>query len=109
VIDHRHHQRFQLRLPVRLLRVGGSALSGEAETVNLGSGGALLTADQRLEVGATLEYTIAFPAQPGSPVSTDLRCLGKVLRYEGTLADSEGQAKLYVMAATIERHEFVRS
>jgi len=93
---------------MRILRAGLGVLGGAGETVNVSSGGVLFTADRRLEVGETLEYTIAFPPRPGSPGNTDLHCLGKVLRYEGTLADAERQAKLYVMAATIERHEFVR-
>jgi len=95
-------------LAIRLLRAGGTTLGGLGETVNVSSGGVLFTTDRRLDVGDTLEYAIAFPPPPGSTENTDLRCVGKVLRYEGSLADPERRAKLYVMAATIERYEFVR-
>jgi hypothetical protein len=93
---------------MRLLRAAGNTLSSVGETLNVSSGGVLFTADRRLEVGETLEYTIAFPLRPGSPESTDLHCLGKVLRYEGSIADAGRPGKVYIMAATIERHEFVR-
>ncbi len=109
MIENRRSQRFQLRLPMRLLRVGANALSGVAETVNVSSGGVLFTADRRLEVGETIEYEIAFPPQPGAAGRTDLHCLGKVLRYEGSTSAGDRQAKLYVLAATIERHEFMRA
>ncbi len=109
MIEHRKYQRFPLKLPVRILRAGSTAPGGAGETINLSSGGVLFAADRRLEVGETIEYAIAFPARAGAPESTDLHCLGKVLRYEGTIADPERQAKVYVLAATIERHEFVRA
>ena len=108
MIEHRRSQRFQLRLSLQLLRAGGTTLAGEGETVNVSSGGILFTTDRRLEVGETVEFTMAFPPPPGATANTDLHCLGKVLRYEGSLADPERRAKLYVMAATIERYEFVR-
>jgi hypothetical protein len=109
VIEHRKYQRFPLKLPVRILRAGSTMPGGSGETVNVSSGGVLFAADRRLEIGETIEYTIAFPARPGAPESTDLHCLGKVLRYEGAIANTERHVKVYIMAATIERHEFVRS
>lgn len=106
--EQRKSQRFKLRLPLRILRVGGNTLSGGGETVNVGSHGVLFSAERRLEIGESIEYTITFPSAPGSSEGTGLHCLGKVLRYEGSVPDPDRQAKLYLMVATIERHEFVR-
>lgn len=108
MIEHRKYQRFPLKLPVRILRAGSTIPGGTGETVNLSSGGVLFAADRRLEVGESIEYTITLPARRGAEESTDLHCLGKVLRYEGAIANTERQVKVYIMAATIERHEFVR-
>jgi hypothetical protein len=108
VIEQRRTQRFQLRLPLCIQRSGASTVSAAGETVNVSSRGVLFTSDRRLEVGESVEYTISFPPVAGSVESTELHCLGKVLRYEGSVSDPERSAKLYVMAATLERHEFVR-
>jgi len=108
VIEQRRSQRFQLRLPLRILRVGASTVPSAGETVNVCSRGILFTTDRRLEAGETIEYSISFPPGSGSSVGADLRCLGKVLRYEGNVADPQSKDKVYVMAASLERHEFVR-
>ena len=108
MIEQRKSQRFQLRLPLRILRSGSTTLSGAGETLNVGSRGVLFTANQRLEIGASIEYAITLPPAPGSSDGSGLRCLGKVLRYEGSTEVPDSRAKQYVMAATIERHEFLR-
>ncbi len=108
MIEQRRSQRFQLRLPVHIARVGASAVSGAGETVNVGSRGVLFTTDRRLDVGESIEYTISLPGPSGGDEGADLRCLGKILRYEGSIADPLRHVKVYVMAVTIQRHEFVR-
>lgn len=107
MIEQRRTQRFQLKLPLRILRAGIGAVAGNGETVNVSSRGVLFSTDRRLDVGESIEYAISLPLA-GSADGPDLRCLGKVLRYEGSIANPGHQAKLYIMAATIERHEFVR-
>jgi len=108
LIEHRRYRRFPLRLPLRILRARHAAPGGAGETINLSSGGVLFSADRRLEIGETIEYAISFPPPPGATEGTDLHCLGKVLRYEGTIEPAERGTKVYLMAASIERHEFVR-
>ncbi len=108
MIEQRRTQRFPLRLPVRIVRAGATGLSGTGETVNMGSRGVLLAADHWVEVGESIEYTVALPPTSSSPEGAALHCLGKILRYEGSYSDPGSRAKLYIIAATIERHEFVR-
>jgi hypothetical protein len=96
VIEQRKARRFDVRLPVELLRCGRNRIHHSGETRNVSSSGVLFSADTQFGIGEPVEYVITFPSD--SP-KTDvrLRCLGTVVRSEDDAA-----------AVTLDRYEFVR-
>ena len=106
MIEHRKAKRFDLKLPVEVVRKSFLPVSSVGETRNLSATGVLFAAPLEAELGDPIEYIITFPthSKDGGPVS--LRCLGKVVRLEtnGTLEDGGP----VLVAATLERYEFVR-
>jgi hypothetical protein len=100
VSEQRKSRRFQLNLPVELVRAGMRKISHVAETRNLSSRGILFVAKElKLEIGLPIEYLIQLPTASGVGV-VRLRCVGKVVRRE---------ERYDATAATLERYEFVRS
>jgi len=97
-VEHRKARRFELKLPLELVRNGSEALSHHGETRNLSSVGVLFQSDAALRIGDALEYMITLPPSAGEADGVRLRCLGKVVRY----------GKTAEIAATLERYEFVR-
>jgi hypothetical protein len=98
VSEQRKSKRFELRLPLELIRNGSERVSEMCETKNLSSTGVLFRTGSIVELGQHVEYLITLPASgPGSDVR--IRCVGKVIRR---VSDAE-------FAATLERYEFVRS
>ncbi len=98
-MEQRKAQRFDLRLPVELVRGGTRSLSDVGETRNLSSVGVLFRSDARLQVGDSVEYLITLPTSPrNGDQSVRIHCLGKVVRF----------ARKTEVAATLERYEFVR-
>ena len=97
MIEQRKHQRFELRLPFEIVRIG-SRLKVRGETRNVSSAGVLFTSDSQLPLGESIEYLITLPRTPGTRKDVRLRCVGKVLRE-----DSES-----AFAASLERYEFLR-
>jgi len=97
VIEQRKNQRFELKMPVEIVR-SGMNLKSMGETKNVSSSGVLFTAAEPVEVGESIEYFITFPKSPGTHFEVRLRCVGKVLRGD---ADA-------TFAATLERYEFLR-
>jgi hypothetical protein len=108
VIEQRRSRRFEIRLPVKIVRSGLSSFSGSGETRNMCSRGVLFICDAPVEIGGSIEYVIALPAGLRAPWPINLRCLGKILRFESTRLDPEGPDRPFCMAASIERYEFVR-
>ncbi|MCE5307418.1 MAG: PilZ domain-containing protein [Acidobacteriales bacterium] len=108
MIDHRKHRRYELRLPVELIRAGKSQISNRGETKNVSSGGVLFTSDAKIDVGESIEYMISLPQGVGQGASVRLRCLGKVLRLEEHEARYEDGTHRVGVAATMERYEFIR-
>ncbi len=80
--DQRRFRRFDLRLPLEVIRTGTRRSSGSGETRNLSSGGVLFTAHSGVEVGESIEYFITLPTGSDSDVDVRLRCKGKVVRLE---------------------------
>jgi hypothetical protein len=99
-MEQRKAQRFELRLPLEVIRKGSQNLSEQCETRNLSSVGVLFDADEEadLRIGEAVEYVITLPSASDSSDQVRLHCLGKVVR----LAQTAG------VAATLERYEFVR-
>ena len=97
-VEQRKARRFELKLPLELVRNGAEVLSGRGETRNLSSVGVLFQSDASLRIGDPVEYMITLPATAGEADGVRLRCLGNVVRY----------GKTAEIAATLERYEFVR-
>jgi hypothetical protein len=109
VIDNRKNRRYDLRLPVELVRAGGEQVSNLGETQNVSSGGVLFTSDAPVDVGQPIEYLISLPPGQNREARVRLRCLGKVLRLvQNDNKPGNGTHRVGV-AATMERYEFLRS
>ena len=96
--DQRRAIRFELKLPLELVKSRAVRESRLAETKNLSSNGVLFVADLDVPVGTTIEYLITLPAAEKQR-QVRLRCMGKVVRRDGNNG----------VAATLERYEFVRN
>jgi hypothetical protein len=109
VREQRRFRRYDLKLPVELIRAGSHRLSRLGRTRNLSSGGVLFKLHFQLELGDPIEYFITLPFSPGPGADVRLLCRGKVVRLERPKADvATASGKLVAVAATLERHEFVR-
>jgi len=97
VPEQRKCKRFELRLPLELVRNGLERISEMGETRNLSSTGVLFRTPFVVELGQHVEYLITLPAA-GQGSDVRIRCVGKVIR----------QANDAEFAATLERYEFVR-
>jgi hypothetical protein len=97
VKEHRKSQRFDLRLPLEVVRSGNQPTSIHGQTLNLSSSGVLFQTETAPQVGEIIEYYITLPKAPNLDQEVHLRCMGKVLRTHEQYA-----------AATMERYEFVR-
>jgi hypothetical protein len=98
MIEQRKHQRFDLKLPLAVVR-GGANHPPSGETRNVSSSGVLFTSPVPMEIGEPIEYLITFPRVPGSKSEVRLRCMGTILRGD----------EQETFAATLERYEFVRA
>ncbi len=97
--DQRRTRRYELTLPLELVRAGSKRLGNTLETKNLSSGGVLfLEPFEEIEIGQPVEYYISLPI-PEWLGRVRLRCMGKIVRRD----EHRG-----AMAATMERYEFVR-
>ncbi len=99
-MEQRKAQRFELRLPLEVIRKGSQNLSERGQTRNMSSVGVLFEPDEEadLRIGEAVEYMITLPSSPDSVDRVRLHCLGKVVRLVQTAG----------VAATLERYEFVR-
>jgi hypothetical protein len=98
VVEQRRSRRFELKLPVEVVRTGSIPTRKIGETRNLSSSGVLILTDARFPIGESIEYLITLPVrcESGDPM-VRLRCMGKIVRQEGSGS-----------AATLERYEFLR-
>ena len=99
-MEHRRTRRFQLTLPVSIIRNGSDRTPLNGLTKNISSNGVLFIADREPHLGGPIEYIVTL-SREGPPVS--IRCMGIVLR-----AELSPSAHAYQVAATLERYEFVR-
>lgn len=107
--DQRKSKRFELRLPIELIRSGASSIGKVTETRNLSSGGVLFASESQLPVGEQIEYFITLPTSRAAR-SVRLHCLGTVLRLESSEARTlREKERPFNVAATLERYEFVRA
>ena len=109
VREQRRFRRYDLKLPVELIRAGSHRLSRRGKTRNLSSGGVLFKLRCQLELGDPIEYFITLPSGPDPDVVVRMVCRGKVVRLERPEADvATASGKPTTVAATVERYEFVR-
>jgi hypothetical protein len=99
--EHRGSRRFPLNLSVTLVRSGRREIDQRAETRNLSSTGVYFVAPAGIGIGSHLRFVIMLPELSSAP-PIHVLCKGIVVREE-----VQSQGKIGV-AATIERHEFVR-
>lgn len=96
-VERRRAKRFELQLPVLVVRDGSKPVCIIGETRNLSSCGVLMVIQGPLAIGDPIEYVIMLTVATGGNQATRLHCKGKVLRNDG-----------FVYAATLERYEFLR-
>lgn len=104
MVEQRRSKRFDVKLPVKLVRNGLRPITGAGETKNLSSGGVLFASDLKIEIGEPIEYVISL--NPSGEV--DLHCLGKVIRLDSVMRNGSEPDKPFEVAATVERYEFIR-
>lgn len=97
MFEQRKSRRFDLRLPIELLRNGSDPMLAAGETVNVSSAGVLFRCGAPIAPGDSVEYTISLPTS-SNEVTVRLRCKGKVVR----------SAEQSETAATMDRWEFRR-
>src|ERR1700733_2403472 len=97
-MEQRRAQRFELKLPLELIRKGSQPLSEHGETRNLSSVGGLFAAGSPLRMGEAGGDMTPLPSTPERDTRVRLPCLGKVARFSNATG----------VAATLERYEFVR-
>ena len=102
MVEQRKNQRFELSLPVRILRNGAGIVSYTATTRNISSCGVLFASDADLQISDSIEYVVTLTDMHG--ITVDLRCIGKVVRRQESSSDTHSQ----LIAATLDRYEFIR-
>ncbi len=100
--EQRRSQRFQLRLPLSLIRSSRGEIGKVGETRNLSSNGVYFMVNEPLEPGNVLEFTVTMPPDVSLAGPVRLLCKGKVTRVE------RQEEAIVGVASTIERYEFRR-
>jgi hypothetical protein len=106
--EQRRAKRFELRLPIELVRSGSAEVNKTTETRNVSSSGVLFFSESQLPVGEPIEYLITLPTGPREAPKVRLHCVGTVIRLE-TSSRRNAKDKPFQVAATLERYEFVRA
>jgi hypothetical protein len=101
VIEQRRTKRFELELPVEVVRTGTERLSAVGATRNISSGGILFVGGKELDIGGPIEYVVTLASGINGVVN--IRCMGKVLRVQ------KAEAEAVTIAISLERYEFQRS
>ena len=103
--EQRRNRRFDLRLPIEMVRPSNRQLRIAGETINISSNGVLFLADSGADEGEPLEYYITLPTSPSPTERLRLHCVGKVVRVTEVADTPGGKATI---AVTMERYEFTR-
>jgi len=106
VIEQRRAKRFELELPLEIVRAGSERISEVGTTRNISSGGVLFVSAKGMEIGGPVEYVVTLTS--GTSGVVNLRCMGKVLRLEKKAIDDTPDVSVAV-AISLERYEFMRS
>ena len=106
MIEQRRAKRFELELPLEIVRAGSERVSEVGTTRNISSGGVLFVSTKGIDLGGPVEYVVTLTSGTGGVVN--LRCMGKVLRLEKK-PDKEAPDQSVAVAISLERYEFLRS
>jgi len=106
VIEQRRAKRFELELPLEIVRAGSERVSEVGTTRNISSGGVLFVSTKGMEIGGPVEYVVTLTSGTGEVVN--LQCMGKVVRLEKK-ADKGLIDESVAVAISLERYEFLRS
>lgn len=80
-LERRSKIRYPVSLNVKYRTVGRSnRISGVGRTLNMSSGGLLIAADQRTEVGAKIELNVEWPSMLDGSIPLQLVAVGRVVR-----------------------------
>lgn len=104
--EQRRNRRFELQLPLEVVRAGVRQVTTSGQTLNISSCGVLFVADLPVEIGQPIEYVLTLPANEGGHSRVRLKCMGKVVRLTPFEVKQPGGK---AVAATLERYEFLRS
>ena len=97
--DFRNAVRFPLHLPVTLKT---STDEHQAETIDISSGGILFRSETDIQVGSSVEFTVAMPADVlGSDRDILVQCKGRVVRCSEELSGRS-------VAVVIDEYQFER-
>ena len=102
VREQRRSQRFDLSLPLTLIRDSRGELHKVGETRNLSSTGVYFVVNEPIELGSILEFVVNMPEDVSLVGPVRLLCKGKVTRVE------HKEEAMVGVASTIERYEFRR-
>ncbi|HXA05079.1 MAG TPA: PilZ domain-containing protein [Bryobacteraceae bacterium] len=103
-MEQRRTPRFDLHLPLRVMRTGAGHMGKDAQTRNISSGGVLFSFETDVPLGGAIEYVVTLADLHGMQV--DLRCFGKVVRREKSAA--QPRTSEFLIAVTLDRYQFVR-
>ena len=106
MIEQRRSKRFEMELPVEIVRAGAARVSAAGTTRNISSGGILFVGAREMEVGGPVEYVVTLTS--GNQGVVNLRCMGKVLRQQRS-ASEESEEPSVAFAVSLERYEFLRT
>ena len=111
VAEQRKSKRFDLNLPVELIRTGSVPVNQTGETSNMSSSGVLFTSENQMSIGDPVEYMVTLPSPVSIGTQVRLRCMGKVMRTENSRTENMEHVsrRPYRIAVTLERYEFIRS
>jgi hypothetical protein len=85
VIERRTKARYPVKLTVRYRTIGRShAVNGVGQTLNMSSGGLLVSAEHEMPAGLRLEVNVEWPLLLNGTVPLQLVAHGKVVRGEGS-------------------------
>ena len=94
-MERRSSVRYPLVLEVRYLIRAGKCSSGTGQTVNMSSGGILISSQHRMEVGTQIEASLRWPWSLDGKVPLQLVAVGRIVR-----------SGAHFFAVNLERHHF---
>ena len=97
--EQRHARRYDIRLPLTLIRCGRVEPNLHCLTRNISSKGVLFRGTAQLQIGDVVEYVITLDNRSDDEDPARISCFGKVVRCS---PQSD-------IAVTLERYEFLRS